>query len=186
MLQNELAAKFFNVFERFTQAFKVITNDHAYIHEGIMFVAFDKAVITTLDTVEYAFKTPADGFVHYRLASISTSADKVDTQIFEGATYTGGTPLEINNKNRNSDNESLTEVIKNPTFQTQGTLLPGFSSYLPGSEGVGQTRVGANGQSDSEIVFKPDTVYRFVATNGSSLTNTLGINLRWYEEVLGG
>jgi len=182
---NELKNKLMNVFEQFTQAFKVITNDHAYIHEGIMFVAFDKLVVTAGATGEYAFKTPENGFVHYRLAGINPSADKVDTQIFEDATYTGGTLLEINNKNRNSDKESLTVVSKNPTFQTPGTLLPGFSSYLPGAEGTGQIRSGTDGKADSEIVLKQNTVYRFVLTNGSSSTSTVGINLRWYEEIQG-
>lgn len=185
MLQNELKNKLMNVFETFTQAFKVITNDHAYIHDGIMFVAFDKATVTTLDTVEYAFKTPVNVYVHYRLAGISASADKVDTQIFEGATYTGGTLLGINNKNRNSATVAETVIAKDPTFQTPGTLLPGFSSYLPGSTGVGQSRSGSNGQSDSEIVLKPNTIYRFVATNGSDVTNVIGVNLRWYEEIVG-
>ena len=185
MLQNNLLAKLMNVFETFTQAFKVITNDHSYIHEGIMFVASDKLVVASLATGEYAFKTPSNGFVHYRLAGINPSADKVDTEIYEDATFTGGTLLEINNKNRNSDNLPLTVVSKNPTFQTPGTLLPGFSSYLPGAEGAGQRRSGTGGQADSEIVLKKDTVYRFVLTNGSTAENTVGINLRWYEEVSG-
>jgi len=185
MLQTELHNRLINVFETFTRAFKVITNDHAYIHEGIMFVAFDKLVVASGGTGSYAFKTPSNGFVHYRLAGINPSADKVGTQIYEDATFTGGTLLEINNKNRNSDNESLTVVSKNPTFQTPGTLLPGFSSYLPGAEGGGQRRSGTDGRSDSEIVLKKDTVYRFVLTNGSTTSNTVGINLRWYEEIQG-
>lgn len=185
MLQNELMAKFMNVFEMFTQAFKIIDNDHAYIHEGIMFVAFDKLVVSSGQTGEYAFKTPPVGYVHYRLAGINTGADKVDTQIYEDADYTGGTLLNINNKNRNSDNVSGTVISKNPVFSSPGTLLPGFSSYLPGAESGGQRRSGTDGGSDSEIVFKQDTVYRFVLTNGSTATNTVGINLRWYEEMEG-
>lgn len=179
--------KFMDVFETFTGAFKTIDNDHAYIHDGIMFVAFDKAVVTTGNTVQYAFKTPATGYVHYRLAGIYPSSDKLDTQIFKDAVYTDatGTILDINNKDQNSLNSSNVVLIKNPTFTSNGTLLPGFSSYLPGSTGVGQSRVGTSAQSDSEIVLEQDTVYRFVATNGSSTTNTIGINFRWYEEERG-
>lgn len=185
MLQNELASRLHNAFERFTGALRNIDNDHVYIHRGLMFVAFDKVTVATTDTVEYAFKTPATGYVHYRLAGITTSADKVDTQIFKDAVYTGGTALEINNKNQVSSNTSNVTLVKDPTFSSPGTLLPGFSSYLPGASGVGQSRSGTNGQADSEIVFEQDTTYRFVATNGSDAENIIGINFRWYEEELG-
>lgn len=179
--------KLIDVFEQFTQAIKSIDIDHAYIHDGITFAAFDKAVVTTGSTVQYAFKTPATGYVHYRLAGINPSADKLDTQIFKDAVYTDATgiALSINNKNQNSVNVSSVVLIKNPTFTSDGTLLPGFSSYLPGSTGAGQARVGTSAQSDSEIVLEQDTVYRFVATNGSSQTNTIGINFRWYEQESG-
>ena len=171
--------------EQFAGALKTIDNDHAYIHDGIMFVAYDKPTILSGEAVEYAFKTPVVGYVHYRLARITTSADKVETTIYEDAVYTGGTLLEISNKNRNSANVSGVVIGKNPTFSNDGTLLPGFSSYLPGIVSGGQRRGGTDGQFDSEIVLKQDTIYRFVANNGSTASNVMGINLKWYEELEG-
>jgi len=186
-LQNSIAVAFFKAFESFTGALKTIDNDHAYIHNGIMFGAYDKTTVATTDTVEYAFITPSTGYIHYRLAGITTSADSVDTAIYEDAEVTAetGTELVANNRSRSSSNTATAAVIKNPTFTDGGTLLPAFSSFLPGSTGIGQTRVGAGGKSEDEIVFKQNTVYRFVATNGSSGDNIIASNLRWYEEQEG-
>ena len=179
--------KFMDVFEHVTQAFRSIDNDHAYIHQKKMFSAFHKATIGIGSTVVFGFKTPATGYVHYRLAGINPSGDKLDTQIFEGATFTAGTGtlLENNNRNRNTPKSSTVELRVAPTFTGNGTLLPGFSAFLPGAAGVGQARSGTNGESRDEIVLAQNTTYRFLATNGSTAANIVGFNFRWYEEEYG-
>lgn len=176
--------KFMDVFEAFTQAFKQIDVDHAYIHEKRMFSAYHKGTIAAGQTLAFAFKTPATGYIHYRLAGITPNGDNVDTQIFEDATFTAGTGtlLENNNRNRNTPTTSTVELRVAPTFTGNGTLLPGFSSFLPGTTGVGQTRIGTSGESSTEIVLKQNTTYRFLATNGSAASNTIGFNFRWYEQ----
>ena len=186
-LQNELAARFYNVFEIVTKAFRSIDNDHAYIHQKKMFSAFHKATIGAGSTVAFGFKTPATGYVHYRLAGINPSGDKLDTQIFEGATFTAGTGtlLENNNRNRNTPKTSTVELRVAPTFTGNGTLLPGLSAFLPGAAGVGQARSGTNGESMDEIVLAQNTTYRFLTTNGSTAANIVGFNFRWYEEEYG-
>lgn len=187
MFSNELSNRLYNVFEKVTNAFKTIDNDHAYIHQKKMFSAFHKATIGIGSTVAFGFKTPATGYVHYRLAGINPSGDKIDTQIFEGATFTAGTGtlLENNNRNRNTPKASTVELRVAPTFTENGTLLPGFSAFLPGAEGVGQARSGTNGEARDEIVLAQNTTYRFLATNGSAAANVVGFNFRWYEETLG-
>ena len=176
--------KFMSVFETFTGAFKTMDNDHAYIHQKLMFSAYSKISVLTGGNYAFAFKTPSIGYVHYRLAGINPSADKVETFIYEDAVFIPetGTLLVSTNRNRNDPIVSTVELRSAPTFTDNGTLLPGLSSYLPGSAGVGQTRVGTSGQSASEIVLKQNTTYRFYLTNGSSTTNDIGINFMWYEE----
>lgn len=170
--------------DAFTGSLITIDTDHNYIHLKQMFSAFFKATILTGGTLAFGFKTPAIGYVHYRLAGITPSADNLDTQIFEGATFTAGTGTLLVNTNRNRNNPiaSTVELRVAPTFTANGTLLQGLSSYLPGSSGVGQSRQGTTGSTDSEIVLKQNTTYRFLATNGSTATNVIGFNFRWYEE----
>ena len=171
-------------FEMVTDSFKTIDTDHAYIHEKKKFSAFLKQSISAGGTHVFCFKTPATNYVHYRPANVTPSADKVDLQIFEDAVFTAGTGtlLEANNRNRNNPPVSGVELRSAPTVTTVGTLLPGFSAWLPGSTGVGQVRQGDTADGDDEIVLKQNTTYRFVATNGSDSANVIGFKFNWYEE----
>jgi len=171
------------VLDEITGAAVTVTSDSLFIHKGTAFVAFSKDVVATGSTVQFSFKTPTTGIVRYRPAGITPSADKVDTQIFEGAAFTAetGTVINASNRNRSSLNASKIELRRNPTFTNNGTLLEGFSSWLPGSTGIGQTRAPTSGISGDEIEFKPNTVYRFVATNGSADSNTIASKFSWHE-----
>jgi hypothetical protein len=175
-----------NVKERVTGAFKMIDTDHALIHEGQVFSAFYKATITTGATLQFSFVTPADKYVHYRTAMITPSADALTTDIYEGATINvAGTEVVASNRNRGSVITAGSVLRRGTTFTENGTLLQGFSSWLPGSTGVGQSRNGTSFTTGDEIVLKPSTTYRFVATNGSSSSNIVGFTFRWYEEEEG-
>jgi hypothetical protein len=175
-----------NFKEHVTGAFKQIDTDHALIHEGQVYSAFYKATITTGATLSFSFKTPADKYVHYRQAFIVPSGDAVTTEIYEGATINvAGTALGAQNRNRTSTSIATAELKHGTTFTANGTLLPGFSGWLPGTTGTGQTRSGTPFTGVDEIVLKRDTVYRFVCTNGSSASNVIGFGFRWYEETEG-
>lgn len=172
------------ILEEMTGAMAIMDNDHRYIHQGLKYSAFSKDAILTGATLEFGFKTPTVGYVHYRPAGVFPSVDKVDTEIYEGAVFTAatGTALVISNRNRVTSKVTGVELRKSPTFTTTGTLLPGFSSWLPGSTGVGQERAPSSGEGGDEIVFKQNTTYRFRCVNGSSATNTIGFRFSWYEE----
>jgi hypothetical protein len=172
------------ILEEMTGAMAIMDNDHRYIHQGLKFSAFSKDVVTAGSSIEFGFKTPAAGYVHYRPAGIYPSADKVDTEIYEGAVFTAatGTALVISNRNRVSPIVAGVELRKSPTFTTAGALLPAFSSWLAGSTGVGQERAPSAAEGGDEIVLKQNTTYRFKAINGSSASNTIGFRFSWYEE----
>ena len=199
MLQNEIAARLYKFLagitgvkaeatnlplESITGSVSIIDSDHKYIHEKKKYSAFLKQSISAGGTHVFCFKTPATNYVHYRPANITPSADKVDLQIFEDAVFTAGsgTLLENNNRNRNTPPVSGVELRSAPTVTTVGTLLPGFSGWLPGSTGAGQARSGDSADGDDEIVLKQNATYRFVATNGSSSANVIGFKFNWYEE----
>ena len=173
--------------EEVTGALVTVDSDHRYIHQKKKFSAFLKQSIAAGGTHVFCFKTPATKYVHYRPANVTPSADKVDLQIFEGAVFTAGTGtlLEANNRNRNNPIVSGVELRSAPTVTTVGTLLPGFSAWLPGSAGVGQVRQGDIAGGDDEIVLAQNTTYRFVATNGSTSANVVGFRFNWYEEENG-
>lgn len=172
------------ILEEQTGVLPTMDNDHRYIHQGKMFSAYHKFTVVAGGNHSFSFKTPATKYIHYRLASIEPSADKVELMLYEDAEITAatGTVIASNNRERNSTLTAGVEIRALPTFTKDGTLLPGLSTYLPGSTGVGQSRTGTNSKADSEIVLKRNTVYKLYLENGSTSSNTIAASLRWYEE----
>lgn len=172
--------------ERVTGGVKQIDSDHGLIHAGRVFTAFTKDSVDSGATLVFSFTTPATKYVHYRTALIVPSVDQVTTEIYEGSTINvAGTALVVSNRNRTSATVAESLLKKGTTFTANGTLLPGFSTWLPGTTGIGQARSGTAFTATDEIVLKQGTTYRFVLTNGSSAANIVGITFRWYEEDLG-
>jgi len=183
MLQNALIGYWT---EKFTKAIKSISIEHANIHAGLSFSAFNKSTITAGATLLFSFKTPSTGYVHYRPAGIFPSGDNVNLELYGDATINvAGTALVASNRNRISTNVSLSELRVGTTFTVNGTLINGLGAFLPGTTGVGQARSGNTSIGTDEIVLKQNTVYRLVCINGSSASNTIGFNFNWYEEGLG-
>jgi hypothetical protein len=173
-----------NVKDIFTGAFRMMDNDHAYIHQGKRFSAFHKATITTGATLQFSLVTPANKVIHWRPTKIKPSADKVDIQVFEGATVNvAGTQINYFNRNRRNTNTTGAVLRHGTTFTANGTELVGMADWLPGSAGTGTIREGesTNGAAD-EIILKPSTTYRFVVTNGSSASNVIGFIFNHYDE----
>jgi hypothetical protein len=175
------------IIDRYAEAVVQIDSDHAYLHQGALFSAYHEATLSSSASYSYGFKTPATGTIHYRSAGIQSNKDSCRSQIWEDATYTAATGALVTWSNRNRlYNGSLPtglELRAAPTFTVNGTQLVGFSSYLPGSTGVGQARIpSASSPALDEIVLKQNTTYRFVLINGSSDTAIIGVNFRFYYE----
>ena len=186
MKSNGIFINFADASERITSAIRTIETEHAYIHEGIFFESYNKFTLAAGATRAVTIKAPVGKYLHYRPANLVTSADKVTIEFYEGATVTEGTGTAAtpSNHNRNSTLTSGVTLLDAPTVTANGTKLA--QVYIPGATGMGGTRTGASaGLSNSEWVLKPNTVYMFRVTNGSSGSNDIQINFEWYEESLG-
>lgn len=152
---------------------------HEQTHMGNMFVWGEVAVsIAAGATLDYGFVTGSK-MVHTHPARIVTSADKLTYTVYEGATYSGGTAMTLQNKNRNSLYIPLCSVTKAPTVTATGTSFVCY--YLPGATGVGGTRTGSDVSEDEEWVLKPNTKYLVRFTNGSTGANLVTFSLAGYE-----
>lgn len=170
----------------YAKIFKQMDYDHSLIHAGHKFTAFHKATIISGGTLEFSLVTPSNVDVHWRPARIKPSADKVDWQVYEGATVNvAGTQITYSNRNRQDDKTAGVVLRHGTTFTAPGTLVSGLSDWLPGSTGTGTIRNG-DSVSDSvdEIVLKNNTTYRFVVTNGSTGSNVIGFIFNHYEETM--
>ena len=167
--------------ETFTGALRNIDNDHAYIHEGKLFSASYKVTLTAGTSSYISFVTPnTERVIHYRPASIATSADKLSYFLYESGTFTGGSVLSIVNRNRRSITVAETVIKTGVTSTLDGTLL--YTGFVGGGSGVGQSRSGSETGESQEWVLKKNTVYLIKLTNGSSSSNEICLGLGWYEE----
>lgn len=181
MLPNTTAIKLDNVFENLTGAIKQIDNDQHYIHSGKFFTAFSLVTITSGSTLKYTLVTPATGTIHYRPANITSSADQLTINLYEGSTgNSGGTAITPTNRNRNSSTATVILLKSGVTVTTNGTIIQ--KAYIPGATGTGGTRSGASLSGINEWVLKPSTVYTFEFINGSSASNVVFTEFQWYEE----
>lgn len=169
--------------ERVTKSLKSITTDHAYIHEGKLFIALTQNTLATGTSRYISIVTPSNGkYIHYRNERVQTSADNVTIELFEDATVTADTGDEITpiNHNRISSNVSTVTVRDGATVTDEGTLIS--QTFVGGGTGTGQARSGEETSEANEIILKRDATYVVKLTNGSSSDNIIQCNPLWYEE----
>lgn len=156
----------------------MIEFDHHQRHEGethrIQYV--DTGLDT--NTVKFAFVVPSysptiNAPHVYITAFVYNGAARLD--IYEGATYTGGTPVTAFNINRNS---AITPGVTGASgvTSTNGTLLP-FSFFA----GAG-ARAGDSSRSSGEFIAKASTTYR-VDVIGLSAGTDIIVHFEWYEDL---
>ena len=176
-----------NIIERATGAPKQIDSDHAYIHDGRLFTALTQNTLLTGASRYISIVTPSSAvYVHYRNEIVSSSADKVTVELFEGATVTastGSAKASINHHRVGTPTASAVLVRDGVTVTGEGTMI--YQSYIGGGTNLGAGRSGAETQQGNEFVLRPDTVYVVKLTNGSSGSNTIQCNPTWYEEEAG-
>ena len=80
--------------------------DHSYIHQGKGFlVPFVISSLAAAGEYKVCFTTPAltaePEYIHSRPLTLSATANGIRYQIYEGVSYTGGTPQVPRNNNAN-------------------------------------------------------------------------------------
>lgn len=97
-------------------------------------------------------------------------------QIYEGATYTGGTPVtDIFNRNRNSTTVPALSIVSGVT-SNNGTKLP--YTQIAGAAEKTADSVRAN----DELILKSNTTY-VVRYEEITATTRLVIHFEWYEDL---
>lgn len=133
----------------------IIDYEHHQIHEGETHKAIDTQASLGTATVKYGL-TIATYAVTIQSPHIVIEADTYNgscrIDIYESATFTGGTLMTWYNRNRNSATAPATTVRTGVT-STNGTLIDSFFA------GAGKSTAG-QGRQGSEWVMKSNTIYR--------------------------
>jgi hypothetical protein len=129
------------------------------IHEGETHHAIDVQASLNSGTVKYGITVATYANTiqapHFTMA-VDCYGGSAKVQIYEGATFTGGTLLTKYNKNRNSANTDAT-TIKTGVTSTDGTLIDVF--YVGGG-----VKTAGSGNSRDEWILKSNTIYRIDVT----------------------
>lgn len=165
--------------DRFTGFDVALSGDHSYIHEGKAFSA-----LIALGSISAAYKisftTPANKYIHWRPAKITTSAAYVDSVLYEGDAYSAGSAVTPINRNRNSLAASTLSMVKGSTVTPAGTII---ELGGVGTEGNPAAQGGGAGGAEHELVLKPGTKYTRLITPSAATVVT--VTEFWYEEDVG-
>jgi hypothetical protein len=146
------------------------------IHEGESHHAIDQQLTLNASTIKYGI-TVATYATTIQAPHFTMEVDSYDgwarVDIYEGATFTGGTLLTKYNKNRNSAITDGTTITSGVT-STDGTLIDSFFV------GGGVKAVGRQGTRD-EWVLKSNTIYRVDVIGGVNPTSAV-ISFEYYAD----
>lgn len=147
------------------------------VHEGVVQHAIDQQLSLNASTVKYgitvATYNPTIQSPHFTM-EIDSFDGWARVDIYEGATFTGGSLLTKNNKNRNSSNTDATTITGGVT-STNGTLIDSFFV------GGGVKAVGRQGIRD-EWVLKSNTIYRIDVIGGVNPTAAI-VSFEYYADL---
>jgi hypothetical protein len=147
--------------------------EHHQIHEGESFIAVLEQLSIGTGTVKFVVTVPVGSMPHM-VISVDTYEGSCIVRKYHTATFTGGTAMAKINRNRNSINAAAITITSGVT-STNGTL---FESFIAGS---GKTSGGSQ-RSQSEIVLKSNSIYRFDVVGLSQTTQAI-IRFNWYEDL---
>jgi hypothetical protein len=158
---------------------EVISTDHTVIHDGKGFNItgnFTNVANGTVNNIVFKTPTAASGkYVHMKYYEFWTSGTKYNSSLFENPTTdpTGGTDMNVVNRNRNSAVETAMQAVKySATIDTTGAI-PLDSIVFGGSAPLRPIEL--------EFVLKPDTWYIRTFTNNSGSAADINIFIFWYE-----
>ena len=171
--------------ERVTQSPKYIDTDHAYIHEGAAFDAWDFAAALSGSRV-CGLVIPADKYLHFRPANLAVASGMAHFRLFLCATSTGtalsggSTAFAPVNRNHNSTQASVVAFRTGADTSSTAGYVEKYSTKVFGGTGPGQTRMGGSKGEPLEWVLNPNRTYAVYVT--TTAATEYGLNLFWYEE----
>lgn len=153
-----------------------VTYEHHQRHEGETHQAQDLQETLATSTVKYGLTVPTFATTiqsPHLLIQVDCYAGAVRVDIYEGATFTGGSTLTPANQNRNSATvPGMT--IKTGVTSTNGTQLP-MSMYFGTASNIGA-------RESTEIILKSNTIYRVDVVGKVAGTDAL-VRFIWYEDL---
>jgi hypothetical protein len=150
-----------------------ITSQESNVREGARFKVNDPVTLGDNDIREWLIITQdSDTWAHVNFNIDGDLAGKA--QLFENTNSSGGTPLVISNRNRNSSNISSLTVTHTPTIISDGT--PGPDEFFGGGKFISTNSI----ETISPVILKRNTKYLLRITSEAA-ANRINI-IMWSTE----
>jgi len=154
------------------------------INDGKVFEVIGVVPALSGSSVVYrGFVTPSDRDVYLEPSTIFSTVSGATNLLYEGASFTGGAPVKIFNRDRNSANESVVRVCKLVTPGTLGTDIIDVVVAGVGGNPANDQGGRSAGDLDNVIVLKRNTSYVFEMKNIGSVATDVYYSHLWIEEV---
>ena len=126
-------------------------------------------------------------YVHFKPATLSVTGGPVYASLIEDATFTGGSALTPECRNRIKDTASIVPCygLQDITVVNGANVTTLETAVVPGNSIAG--KIGSQANSAEEWVLAPGKSYVLAITNVTNpgATVTAGYSLFWYEEEAG-
>jgi len=152
---------------------------HAEIHAGDHFFITNYITLNIAGTLIYGVTTPNTTKWAHLFWEVDCTGETL-FQVYEVATWTGGTPVTPVNSNRNSATVSGLTIATAPTISVAGNLLA--ASLLGLAAAPSKAALAGNSKREDEMILKQNTQYVFKFTSNSN-SNNITYRALWYEHT---
>lgn len=176
-------------FDTVTGTLVVMQREHYAIHQGYNFrTSSYNSSVSSSGSVVLAFKTPT-GTPEIRANFVFgwATGGKGHIQVYKGGSWTGGTGTDLTPVNSNHDSANTSgflgdasgsfvanKVVEDPTSPTGGTMV--WDNYW-----FSESKSGATGSHNSELLLEPDQTYYIKLTNDEGTAQPCFLSIDWYE-----
>jgi len=160
-----------------TGGLTVMEHFHKKIHDGDNYFVAGFETLDADNSINFAVTTP-DSNTEIHMSFMTNGVSRTEVYVYEDAEVSGGTTATPINNNRNSTNTSSLTIAKNPTINTQGTLIYSETRGLEGTNKIPSLSAGF-GRS-RELVLKRNSTYIFQIKSKED-TNHVSYLGSWYE-----
>ena len=147
------------------------------------FIIHEFANVTVGTSRQFGFTTgPSGALIKWREVTF-TGSTRILYNVYEGATFTGGTPIPIRNENRVSPKTPSMQVVHTPTVSVLGSPYRPLAIYGTGADTGNANRAGT-AVVGRDVFLKPSTQYVVDILNSAGVAGYIQFEVGWYEGAL--
>ena len=170
--------------DKLSSGVTTITTPHLRAHQGRVFTGrVSSDSLANGSSISIYFKTGLNSDTAPHIIFDMSGSVKFRMEVFEGATATASTGVDVAAVNKNRQSSNTSSVISNSSVTgsyTQNATITGTGTLLLRDSISSGHKLGGTIDFDRELVMKEDTTYLLRLTSLDN-ANFCKLNIDWYE-----